>query len=78
VGIHLTTANLQKSVGFRLFFLKQANVQILTQKYRYDLAVQLTGNIPHVGVSALAVSRGARITTGGGSAFLIACGIFLT
>lgn len=63
---------------FRLFFQKQANVQTLTQKYRYNLAVQLTGNIPHVGFSALAVSRGARITMGGGNAFLIACGIFLT
>lgn len=68
----------QKSSGFGLFFRKQANVQILTQKYRYNLAVQLTGNIPHVGVSALAVSRGARNTRGGGSAFLIVFGIFLT
>lgn len=68
----------QESSGFRLFFHKQANVQVLIQKYRYNLAVRLTGNIPHVGVSALAVSRGARNTRGGGSAFLIVFGIFLT
>ena len=68
----------QKSSGFRRCFHKEANVQIPLQKHRYNLAAQLTGNIPHVGVSALAVSRGARNTRGGGSAFLIAFGIFRT